>query len=75
MEVADFFLGDGGEWVNRIEPCVQGGLLGQLLKAGILELSRVLNSVDLFDELRALGQYLSVVDTEVVDVFVEVING
>ena len=75
MQVANFLLGDGGEWVNRIKPCVQGGLLGQLLKAGILELGRVLNSVDLFDELSALGQHLSVVDTEVVNVLVEVING
>lgn len=75
MQVANFLLGDGGEWVNRIEPCVQGGLLSQLLKAGILELGRVLNSVNLFDELGALGQNVSVVDTEVVDVLVEVING
>ena len=72
MEVADLFLRDGGERIDRVVPLIEGGLRGELREAGRLELLVVLDIAQLLDEELALGQHLCVAFAEVAHVSVEV---
>ena len=75
VQVADLLLCDGAQRVNRVEPGVQSGLLGQLLEARVLEVARVLHPVDLLHKLGTLGHHILIIGAEVHHVLVEVFQG
>ena len=72
VEVADLFLCDGGKRVNRVKPGVELGVLSELREAGILELSSILDAVNLTHETGSAGEDISVVLAEIVYVIREV---
>lgn len=57
MQVADFFLSDGGKRVDRVKPDVEGRVLGQLGEASILEIVGVLDGAQGTHKVRPLGQH------------------
>ena len=72
MKVTDFLLSDGRKRIDRVEPTVESRLLCQLGEASILELTRILNTVDLLDELSPLRHHAIVLIAEIINILVEV---
>ena len=72
MKVADFLLSDGRKRIDWVEPTVESRLLCQLGEACILELARILNTVDLLDELGPLRHHAIVLIAEIINILVEV---
>ena len=72
MKVADFLLSDGRKRIDWVEPTVESRLLCQLGEASILELARILNTVDLLDELSPLRHHAIVLIAEIINILVEV---
>jgi len=49
-------------------------MLGELLEAGVLELSCIFNTIDFLDELGPSGQDINIFGAEVIDVLIEVVS-
>ena len=74
VKIADFLLCYRGERVDRIEPCVEGWLLGQRLEAGILEVGSILHTIDVFDELGSLWEDFGVIRAKIIDISIEIVH-
>ena len=74
MQVTDLLLCDRGKWVDRVKPSVEGWLLNKLLEACVLKITRILDSIDLLDELSPLRQDILMVAAKIIDILVEVIQ-
>ena len=74
MQLTDLFLRDGRQRVDGIEPCVESRLISQCLKACVLEIGLILDSVDVSDKLGSLWQNLNVIGAEIINVSIEVVD-
>ena len=72
VQVANLPLRDGRDRIDWVEPTVESRLLCQLGEASILELTRILNTVDLLDELGPLRHHAIVLIAEIINILVEV---
>lgn len=67
VQVANFLLGNRRKWVDRVKPNVQGWVLCQLGKAGVLEVFGVLDGAQSSHKVGSLGKHRFVVSAEAIN--------